>query len=167
MATINVDKTCSVLPMTPQNHQTETSLLTDRDVNKILERKLGSGNFRLVDWKLEHRDAKGFLGQYYRLHISARCGVDEDETRSLQFFAKTPLPFDNPMLKFLQRYDMYNKEIAVYTDLMQRLGTGGSPKWIVECYLCKHNVIIVLEDASLDGYATLDKYVLFDEEHCV
>lgn len=25
----------------------------------------------------------------------------------------------------------------------------------------------MLEDASIDGYATLDKYVPFDEEHCI
>lgn len=167
MAAINVDKTCSALPISLQNHR-ETSLLTDRDVNKILERKLGSGNFRLVDWRLEHLgDAKGFLGQYYRLHITARCGVNEDGTRNLQFFAKTQPPPDSPQFEFLQRYDTFNKEIAVYTDLMQRMGAGGSPRWMVECYLCKQNVIIVLEDASLDGYATLDKYVPFDEEHCV
>ncbi|EFN82486.1 hypothetical protein EAI_00191 [Harpegnathos saltator] len=44
---------------------------------------------------------------------------------------------------------------------------AGRPEWAVECYLCKRNVIIVLEDASINGYVTMDKYVSFDEEHCV
>ncbi|KAL6446240.1 hypothetical protein ACFW04_001091 [Cataglyphis niger] len=168
MAAINVDKTCSALPILQQDHLREMSLLTDRDVNKILERKLGGGNFRLVDWKLERLgDARGFLGQYYRLQITVRCGTDGDGTQSLQFFAKTPPPSDSPQFEFLKRYDSFNKEIAVYTDLMQRMGAGGSPRWMVKCYFCKRNVIIVLEDASLDGYATPDKYVPFDEEHCV
>lgn len=167
MAAINIDKTCSALPISQQDHR-EMSLLTDRDVNKILERKLGGGNFRLVDWKLERLgDARGFLGQYYRLQITTRCGTDGDGTQSLQFFAKTPPPSDSPQFEFLKRYDSFNKEIAVYTDLMQRMGAGGPSRWMVECYLCKRNVIIVLEDASLDGYATPDKYVPFDEEHCV
>lgn len=163
MAAINVDKTCSA-SISLQDHR-ETSLLTDRDVNKILERKLGS-NFRLVSWRLEHLgDSKGFLGQYYRLHITAKCGADGDGTQSLRFFAKTPPPSDNPQFEFLQRYDIFNKEIAVYTDLMQRM--GADEKWMVKCYFCKQNVIIVLEDASLDGYVTPDKYVPLDEEHCV
>lgn len=166
MAAINVDKTCSALSISLQDHR-ETSLLTDRDVNKILERKLGS-NFRLVNWKLEHLgDSKGFLGQYYRLHITAKCDADGDETQSLRFFAKTPPPSDNPQYEFMQRYDVFNKEIAVYTDLMQRMGAGEPPKWMVECYFCKQNVIIVLEDASLDGYVTPDKFVPLDEDHCV
>lgn len=167
MATINVDKTCSALPISLQDHR-ETSLLTDRDVNKILERKLGSGNFRLVSWRLESLgDSKGFLGQYYRLHITAKCGADGDGTQSLRFFAKTPPPSDNPQFEFLKRYDIFNKEITVYTDLMRRMGVGKPPKWIVECYFCKQNVIIVLEDASLDGYVTPNKYVPLDEDHCV
>lgn len=163
MATMNVDKTCSALPIS-QDHR-ETSLLTDRDVKKILERKLGCGNFRLVNWRLERvGDSRGFLGQYYRLHITVKCG---DGTQSLRFFTKTPPPSDNPQFEFLKRHDIFNKEITAYTDLMQRMGTGEPPKWMVECYFCKPNVIIVLEDASLDGYVTPDKYVPLDEDHCV
>jgi len=165
MTTINVDKTCSVLPISLQDRR-ETSLLTDYDINKILERKFGSGNsIQLVDWKLEPRDGtKGYLGQYYYLRIMAQI---DSKMQSLQFFAKVPPPSHSPQFEFLQRFDMFNKEITVYTDLVQRMGAGGSPKWMVECYLCKRNVIIVLEDALADGYATLDKYVPFDKEHCV
>lgn len=164
MTAINVDKTCSVLSISPQDRR-EMSLLTDCDINKILKRKFGSGNSRLVDWRLESLDeTKGFLGQYYHLHIKARI---DDKTQSLQFFAKAPPPTHSPQFEFLQRYDTFNKEVMVYTDLMRRMGAGGSPKWMVECYLCKRNVIIVLEDASIDGYATLNKYIPFDEEHCV
>ncbi|XP_011172555.1 uncharacterized protein LOC105204969 [Solenopsis invicta] len=164
MTTINVDKTCCVLSTSPQDRE-ETSLLTDCDINKILECKFGKGNSRLVDWKLESLEgAKGFLGQYYHLYIKAQI---DGKTQSLQFFAKTPPPSHSPQFKFLQRYDTFNKEIMVYTDLMRRMGAGGLLKWKVECYLCKRNVIIVLEDASIDGYATLDKYIPYDEEHCV
>ncbi|XP_072759399.1 uncharacterized protein [Anoplolepis gracilipes] len=166
MTAINVDKTCCALPISLQDHR-ETSLLTDRDVNKILERKFGSGNFRLVCWRLEQpSNVFGFAGQYYRLHITARCAANGEEIQSLQFFAKTPPPPDSPQFKFVTRFDTFNKEIAVYTDVMQRMGMGGSSKWTVESYLCKQDVIIVLEDASLDGYVTPDKYVPFDEEHC-
>ncbi|KAL0114688.1 hypothetical protein PUN28_011768 [Cardiocondyla obscurior] len=164
MAAINVDKTCSVLSISPQDRR-ETSLLDDNDVNKILERKFGTGNSRLVDWKLESLDpTKGFLGQYYHLHVTARI---DGQVQSLRFFAKSPPPRLSPQFEFLQRFDAFNKEITVYTDLMQRMGAGGPPKWTVECYLCKRNVIIVLEDVSVDGYAMLSKYVPYDEEHCV
>ncbi|XP_024886993.1 uncharacterized protein LOC112464305 [Temnothorax curvispinosus] len=164
MAAINVDKTCSVLSISSQNRQ-ETSLLNDCDINKILERKFGSDNSRLVDWKLEPLDrTDGFLGQYYHLRIMARI---DGKMQSLQFFAKAPPPDHSSQFEFLQRFDTFNKEITVYTDLMPRMGAGGPPKWMVECYLCKRNLIIVLEDASIDGYATLNKYVPFDKEHCV
>ncbi|XP_011864912.1 PREDICTED: uncharacterized protein LOC105560409 [Vollenhovia emeryi] len=164
MAAMNVDKTCSVLSISRQDRR-ETSLLNDCDINKILERKFGSGNPRLVDWKLEPLDgARGFLGQYYHLHIMVRI---DDKMQSLRFFAKAPPPDHSPQFEFLQRFDTFNKEISVYTDLVRQMGAGESPKWMVECYLCKRNAIIVLEDASIDGYATLNKYVPFDHEHCV
>lgn len=165
MAAINVEKTCSVLSISPQDHR-ETSLLNDCDINKILERKFGSDkSSRLVDWKLEPLDGtKGFLGQYYHLSIMTRI---DGKMQSLRFFVKAPPPDHSPQFEFLRRFDTFNKEITVYTDLIRRIGAGGSPKWMVECYLCKRNAIIVLEDASIDGYATLNKYVPFDEEHCV
>ncbi|KYN00207.1 PREDICTED: uncharacterized protein LOC108776090 [Cyphomyrmex costatus] len=157
-------KTCSVLPMSPQTRR-ETSLLTDCDITKILERKFGSTNFRLVDWRLEpFNKTEGFLGQYYHLCITAQL---DGETQSLQFFAKTPPPPHSPQFEFLQRFDTFNKEITFYTDLVRRMGASGSPKWIVECYFWKRNVIIVLEDATIDGYATLNKHVPYDKEHCV
>ena len=164
MAAINVDKTCSLLPISPQDRR-KTSLLTDCDINKILERKFGSGNSRLVDWRLEPLNkTEGFLGQYHHLRIKARI---DGKTQSLQFFAKTPPPVHSPQFDFLQRFDTFNKEITFYTDLVQRMGANGSSKWMVECYFWKRNVIIVLEDASIDGYTTLNKYVAFDKEHCV
>lgn len=169
MTARNVEKTRSVLPDPSQNCQ-ETSLLTDCDINKILERKLGGDNFRLVGWRLESLGpAKGFLGQYYRLCITARV---DSKTESLQLFAKTPPPTHSPQYEFLQRYDTFNKEITIYTDLMRRMNADSreaieSPRWMVKCYLGKRNTIIVLEDMSIDGYATLDKYVSYDEEHCV
>lgn len=43
----------------------------------------------------------------------------------------------------------------------------GRPEYTLECYLCKRNIIIVLEHASINGYVTMDKYVPFDEEHYI
>lgn len=161
MAAINVDETRPALSISPQDRR----ILTDRDVNEILGRKLDGVDYRLVDWRLEpFGQTVGFLGRYYRLVVNARTNGG---TRSLRFFAKSPPPCDSVQYEFLQRYDTFNKEIAVYTDLMRRMGAGERPKWTVECYLCKRNVVIVLEDASIDGYVMLDKYVPFDTEHCV
>ncbi|EZA59334.1 hypothetical protein X777_15979 [Ooceraea biroi] len=163
MLTINVGKTA--LTTTAQNDR-GTSLLSDYDVNKILKHKLGGdSNFRLVDWRLElFGEGKGFLGQYYHLCVTAQ--VDGDDTKSPQFFVKTPPP-QTPQFDFLQRHDTFNKEIVGYTDLARRMGVGESPAWMVNCYCCKRDVVIVLEDASLGGCATLDKYIPFDVEHCV
>lgn len=124
MAAINVDKTCSVLSISPQDHPREPSLLNDCDINEILERIFGSGNSRLVDWKLKPLDGtKGFLGQYYQLCVTTRI---DGKMQSLQFFAKTPPADHSPQFEFLHRFDAFNKEIAAYTDLVRRMGAGGS-----------------------------------------
>lgn len=177
MSAINVDNattaattttTCSASPsIGPQNRrQEETCLLTDHDVNKVLERKFrGGGGFRLVDWRLEPLEAKGFLGRYYQLRVMASRADDKRE--NLRFFVKVPPPDGDVMLKYLRESDAFNKEIDVYTDLIRRMDRIGRSEWSVECYLCKRDVLIVLEDVSINGYAVVDKYVPLDEEHCV
>jgi len=168
MAANASDEVKSALPRTLRDRD-GTSLLSDRDVDEILKRKLPAGESRqLIDWRLEPLDKKnGFFGQYYHLYVSAR--VNGGQTKNLRFFAKTMPPPDSPQHAFLLRFDTFNKEITVYTDLAEQMrATGcGDLGWMVECYHCQRDIIIVLEDASLSGYVTLDKYVSFDEEHCV
>lgn len=142
-------------------------LLNDRDVEKILKRKLrADSSYRLVDWRLESLgEGKGFFGQYYHLHVTT--GMDDGGTRSLRFFAKTMPRSDSPQFEFLLRANTFNREIVAYTDLARRMDVNESSGWMVECYHCQRDVIIVLEDASLNGYVTMDKHAPFDEEHCV
>jgi len=143
-----------------------TSLLSDRDVNEILKRKLPACDSQLIDWRLEPFNKKnGFFGQYYHLHVTAR--VNGEQTKNLRFFAKTMPPPDSVQHNFLLRFDSFNKEIILYTDVAKQMRAIGDLGCIVECYHCQRDTIIVLEDMSLSGYATLDKCVLFNEEHCV
>jgi len=148
----------------------ETSLLSDRDVNEILKREFPAGDFRLVDWSLKPLDEKnGFFGQYYHLHVTAR--VDVERTKKLRFFAKAMLPPDSAQHSLQMRNNFnintFNKEIILYTDLAEQMRAIGDLEWMMKCYHCQRDVVIVLEDASLSGYVMLDKYVPFDEEHCV
>ncbi|XP_014471398.1 PREDICTED: uncharacterized protein LOC106742713 [Dinoponera quadriceps] len=170
MAAINADDRTTtrrpVSPNAPRDLQ-ETCFLTDHDVREILERKFRDGEFRVIDWRLEPLDlTMGFLGRYYHLRVTVRR-VGHDRTEDLRFFAKSPPAADNPVMMYVRRNDAFNKEIAVYIDLIRRMDPVGRLQWTVECYLGKRDVIIVLEDASSNGYVTMDKYVPFDEEHFV
>ncbi|KAK2588554.1 hypothetical protein KPH14_006330 [Odynerus spinipes] len=161
---MSVDSTCSMhRPLAKDRQRSE--LLADQDVRYIVERKLRGNNFHILDWSIRpFEETNGFLGLYYNIHVTVK--LDGSGTKNLSFFAKTPPPAESPQNEFLQRYDTFNKEIIVYTDVLCKLGVGKGPKWLVECYLCKRNAIIVLEDAKLEGYVTHDKYVPFDESHC-
>ncbi|XP_029046002.1 uncharacterized protein LOC114877505 [Osmia bicornis bicornis] len=140
-------------------------LLLDSDINKIVERKLRSTNFRVLHWSLDSLgETNGFLGQYYTLSVTVKI---DDKSRHLKFFAKTPPPTDSPQYDFLVNSNTFNKEIAVYSDIMSKIGMGNGPKWAPDYYLGKSNAIIVLEDAKQEGYVTPDKFLLFDVDHCI
>ncbi|KAG7190932.1 hypothetical protein KM043_006987 [Ampulex compressa] len=167
MATLSAESCCcvaEVVPQVPQTGQKKVCYLNDRDVEKIAKRKVPGDEFKITSWSLTPvEERKGFLGQYYKLSITVKA---EGTSKSFKFFAKTPPPRHSQQYEFLLRYDTFQKEIIAYTEMMPRMGTGAGPKWLVEHYLSKKNLIIVLEDATIDGYATPDKYVPFDAKHC-
>ncbi|XP_076295351.1 uncharacterized protein LOC143216316 [Lasioglossum baleicum] len=171
MPSISADQACSRLTEPPS---TACSIvdkpappLTDPDINKIVERKLCSNNFRVLRWSLDSlSETNGFLGAYYTLSVTVQTGVG-DKSRELKFFAKTPPPSVSPQYTFLVRTNTFNKEMDVYDDLMQRMGKGIGPKWIPDYYLGKDNTIIVLEDGKESGYIMPDKFLTFDEEQCI
>ncbi|XP_076166216.1 uncharacterized protein LOC143146092 [Ptiloglossa arizonensis] len=139
--------------------------LSDPEVNKIVERKLATTKFRVLQWSLDSLgETNGFMGAYYTLTVTVKC---PDGSRDLKFFAKTPPPTYSPQYDFMIRHDTFNKEIIVYNEIVPRMGLGNGPKWIPDYYHGKNNTIMVLEHANHEGYVTPDKYVPFDEEHCV
>lgn len=168
MTTLSVDSACSVhRPLPREENQRRSEFLSDQDVRYIAERKLRGNNFHVLNWSVDQLDAtNGFLGQYYNVRVTVKLDDVGGATKSLSFFAKTPPPEESPQNEFLQRYDTFNKEIIAYTDVLRQMGTGKGPKWSAECFLCKRNVVMVLEDAKQEGYVTHDKYVPFDESHC-
>lgn len=170
MARLSMDKvsTCELsTPFSIKDH----SILNDRNVYEILQRKLNiqENGVTLIKWQLESLGrANGFLGEYHHLLITVKTEGSTEKIETLRFFAKTPPPKDSPQFKFLSRYDSFNKEIVFYTNMVKHMGTGkGSHKWCVECYFSRKDTVLVLEDASLDGYTTLTKYIPFDYDHCV
>ncbi|CAL7937484.1 unnamed protein product [Xylocopa violacea] len=143
----------------------ESSLLLDSDVDKIVERKLRTTNFRVSQWRLEQLEkVDGFLGQYHRLYVTVKTG---DRTERFRFFAKA-LPLSGSHLcSYVVESNALNKEIAIYSELIPRLGPGTCSKWSSDFYLGKSNAILVLEDAKENGYETVDRYLTYDEDHCV
>lgn len=168
MTTLSVDSACSVHPSLPKEENRQgCEFLTDQDARYIAERKLRGNNFHVSNWYVrELEQTNGFLGRYYNVRVIVKLDEAGGATRSLSFFAKTPPSEESPQNEFLQRYDTFNKEIIVYTDVLRQMGAGKGPKWSAECYLCKRNVVMILEDAKQEGYVTHDKYVPFDEPHC-
>lgn len=161
MAAISGDERTCTVSTGPQDRR-GTCLLTDHDVNEVLGRKFRGGNFRLLDWRLEPLgETKGLLGRYYQLRVTARR---DGRVENVRFFAKTPS--DGGLAEYLRQSDAFNKEIAFYKELISRMDPIGRSEWTVECYLCKQDTIIVLEDASINGYVTMDKYTPLDEQHC-
>ncbi|KOC63998.1 hypothetical protein WH47_01313 [Habropoda laboriosa] len=170
MATISADPACCLTDSTKSqvlsaNEKSTAALLHDSDVNKIVERKFRSKNFCILHWSLDSfGETNGYLGQYYTLSVTVKI---DNKSKHLSFFAKTPPPTSSPQYDFLVRYNTFNKEIIVYSEIVPTIGMGTGIKWIPDYYLSKSNVIMVLEDARQEGYVTPDKYLAFDEEHCV
>ncbi|CAK9795897.1 hypothetical protein ANTPLA_LOCUS562 [Anthophora plagiata] len=170
MAAISADPACCLTDTTTKSQlcptkEKQTALLLDSDVNKIVERKLRSNNFCVLHWSLDSLgETNGYLGQYYTLSVNVKI---DNKSKHLKFFAKTPPPTSSPQYDFLIRYNTFNKEILVYSELIPTMGIGTGAKWVPDYYLSKSNAILVLEDATQEGYVTPDKYIAFDEEHCI
>ncbi|XP_066581453.1 uncharacterized protein [Prorops nasuta] len=141
-------------------------LLDERNLNEILLRRLAGKEFQLANWSIEPlSETNGHLGKYY--YINAAVRLANGSSRKLRFFAKTPPSESSSQYKFLTRYDTFGKEVAMYTDLLREMGRGKRGKWAVDCYLSEGNWLIVLEDATSDGYDMPDKRIPFDWERCV
>lgn len=140
-------------------------LLTDPDINKIAERKLRSNRFRVLRWSLDSLDeTNGYMGQYYTLTVTVRIG---ECTRDLIFFAKTPPHMSSPQYEFLMRFNTFDKEMIVYSEMVPNMGKGSGHKWAPDFYFGKSNTVLVLENATHEGYVMPDKYVALDEDHCI
>ncbi|XP_043263956.1 uncharacterized protein LOC122404119 [Colletes gigas] len=168
MATVSADPACCLTDsrskISPISNR-PAALLTDSDIVKIVERKLRSNNFRILHWSLDNLgEVNGYLGSYYTLSVTVKFN---NKSKELKFFAKTPPPSTSPQYEFLVRYNTFNKEMIVYSELVPTMGIGNSLKWIPDYYLGKNNAIMVLEDAKQSGYVTPDKFVPYDEDHCI
>ncbi|KAF7388586.1 hypothetical protein HZH68_012528 [Vespula germanica] len=165
MTTTSADSVNSVHRLSSNDSQ-KAELLSDQDVRYIVERKLRGNNFNIVNSSMVSVDnTNGYLGQYYNIRVTVK--LDDSSTKMLNFFAKTLPPTESPQYAFILRYDTFNKEIFIYTDVIRRMGVGKGFKWLAECYLCKRDSVIVLENAKLEGYVIHDKLVPFDESHCL
>lgn len=138
--------------------------LADSDINKIVERKLRSNNFRVLRWSLDSLgETNGYMGSYHTLNVTVRTG---DKSEKLRFFAKTPPPLYSPQYDWLVTAGTFKKELAVYEELLPGMGNGIGHKWSPDYYHGKDITIMVMEDAKESGYIMPDKFLPFDVEHC-
>ncbi|XP_053975513.1 uncharacterized protein LOC128874634 [Hylaeus volcanicus] len=169
MATVSADPACCLTDsrskVSPPSDEPATTPLSDSDVNTIVERKLRTKNFRVLRWSLDSLgETNGFLGSYYTLSVTVRT---DDKSKDFKFFVKTPPPSYSPQYEFLVRSNTFNKEIIIYDEMIPKLGTGIGPKWVPEFFLGRNNEVMVMEDVTQEGYVNPDKYVPFDDDHCM
>ncbi|XP_043271192.1 uncharacterized protein [Venturia canescens] len=143
----------------------EEVLLNDEDVKTVMERKLGKEDFCIENWSLDRiASTNGYLGQYY--HLCVTCTINDRASEKFVFFAKTKPPSNSPQYEFAVTGNVFTKENVFYEDIAKNMGAGEGPKWMVDCYLGKGDVIVVLEDATLDGFEMPDKFVPFEYDEC-
>ncbi|XP_057341096.1 uncharacterized protein LOC130678128 [Microplitis mediator] len=148
----------------------EAPLLDDNDIAKIIERKTGVSGQSVTNWRLEPiTSSYGFLGSYYQLIVTvSKSNASNGESNDIgaknteyYFFAKTP-PASGPQREVALQIGIFNKEIVMYDDMIPRIGSKRGSNWSPECYFCKRDVIIVMEDLKYQNYTTLGKEVIFD-----
>lgn len=159
-------KPCDSVKMVATGSEKVISILTREEVLKILAKKKNSERFELLDYKFEFIDKmNGYLGLYYTLTVSVKFSEKIEEHK---FFIKAQLPSTGIHYKFSIELNAFGREARMYSEIIPAIrgvGKGGSA-WAPECYFAREEVL-VLEDLAVQGYAMPNKYVIFDNDHCV
>lgn len=139
-------------------------LLDDEDITKIIERRTGESGLLITTWRLvPNLKVEGFMGSYYTLNVIVNRN---NVFKKFIFFAKTA-PKSGIQREMVKVANVFNCELAMYEKIIPLMGLKSGPKWSPNCYLTKHNVILVLEDLTLQNYVCLDKYTPFGFEELI
>jgi hypothetical protein len=141
--------------------------LTVDECLKIVRISTKSAKVEVKNFSTVHfGDFLGFLGEYYRLIITAT--VDGGAPSDLQFFVKSlPIKDLRSRRSMLISSGIFKKEAKIYENLLSKfvdLDEGGAP-WCPQVCLVRDD-LIVFNDLTLEGFTVLpDTAVDFEDEY--
>ncbi|XP_017082486.2 uncharacterized protein LOC108115505 [Drosophila eugracilis] len=124
--------------------------------------------FDIVSYKLRPTsDAPaGYLGSHFYLQVTLKLHSSE-EIKQLTFFSKAAPEGNGPRMEYLEDFGVFQKEIAVYKDVLpdlQKACAEVAPK----CYYADKN-LLVFENLADQGYrmgAGRDGLLSYEQLHC-
>ncbi|XP_070506688.1 uncharacterized protein [Chironomus tepperi] len=134
-------------------------ILTENECLTIVKKVIGPKSFNVLNYTSNRfGDFLGYLGEYYRLIITAR--VNSCDVQEFQFFIKSL-----PIVDFRSRRDMliesgiFRKEMKIYENLLQKFVEldklhDDNEMWCPKIYLVRDD-LIVFEDLTTIDYKVL------------
>jgi hypothetical protein len=137
--------------------------LTTEECQKIVQKSSNSSDVAIAAFTASHfGDFLGFLGEYYRLEITAT--VNNNQPQVFQFFVKSlPIKDLRSRRSMLINSGIFKKEAKIYENLLSKFieldGGGDGSMWCPHVCLVRDD-LLVFNDLSLENYKLLPDDVL-------
>lgn len=133
-----------------------------QDLDDALTKKLGTKNFLILDYNVEHLTNRiGLLGDHAYITVTFLNteGDKENTTFFIKFFPKL-----EAVAKFAEGVGAFKKEMFVYELLedFKALGIDLAAAVTPTCYFAKYNKYLFLDNLIEEGYSMPDKHKFLD-----
>ncbi|XP_070506316.1 uncharacterized protein [Chironomus tepperi] len=144
--------------------------ISENECLVIVRTATGNENVKIENFSAEHfGDFLGYLGEYYRLKITAK--VDDSTDLQFQFFVKSlPIIDMRSRREMLIESGIFRKEMKIYENLLQKFVEldklhDDNEMWCPKIYLVRDD-LIVFEDLTTIDYKVLPFGTFdFTEQH--
>ncbi|KAG5667507.1 hypothetical protein PVAND_015486 [Polypedilum vanderplanki] len=130
--------------------------LTTEECQEIIQILSNSNDIEIVKFSAEHfGDFLGFLGEYYRLNITAI--VNNNEPQGFQFFAKSlPIKDLRKRRSMLIKSGIFKKEFQIYKEILSKFIKidVNDGIWCSKVFLVRDD-LIVFNDLTLENFKVL------------
>ncbi|XP_018572723.2 uncharacterized protein LOC108912050 [Anoplophora glabripennis] len=137
--------------------------LSREDCYKILKNKIGSSDYRLLNYRLiPLQEREGYLGDYFKLKIEVEYA---GTVKLLHLFSKY-LPTYSDMAMDLAK-DSFKKEEFYYLEFIPELndlGLKDITNFLPKCYFSRTNEVLIFEDMTMMNYKTVHVSVTYSYE---
>lgn len=141
-------------------------LLNDDDFNTIIKNKYKNVNTEILKAELVpvSETKEGFLGEYFQLNINIRKDNSEEVEN---FFVKTKPKKSEAQMELATSVNAYGKEIFLYNFLLKEYKKlNYNISFAPNCYLCKDEETLVLENLNYNGFTMKARKDFYDVDHC-
>lgn len=140
-------------------------MISEEDCIKVLQNYLQTSDvkFKHFDIKPISENAEGFLGEHYKLKIThEKAGKQVVD----QFFIKSMPTKNSAHVEIVRDMGIFKREIFVYNVLLKEYKKYGfDTSFAAQCYLCKGDQLMVLEDLTTKGFALSEREINLDLNH--